>query len=73
MPEDKRRATAQARALQKNIRTVEAVLRREEPDPEMLVDGQEEVFARSEVEHGTIEHKTSAGDKVAAPNDRRIE
>lgn len=31
------------------------------PDDELLVDGQEEVFSRSEVELGRIEHDTTAG------------
>ena len=30
-------------------------------DDELLVDGQEEVFSRAEVESGRIEHLTSAG------------
>lgn len=31
------------------------------PDDELLIDGQEEVFARTEVELGRIEHDTTAG------------
>lgn len=34
---------------------------RGDPDDELLADGQEEVFARSEVELGRIEHDTGAG------------
>lgn len=31
------------------------------PEDELLVDGQEEVFSRSEVESGRIEHQAEAG------------
>lgn len=31
------------------------------PDDELLIDGQEEVFSRTEVEMGRIEHGTTAG------------
>jgi len=33
------------------------------PIEEMLVDGQEEVFARSEFEQGAVEHKVTAGER----------
>lgn len=32
------------------------------PDQELLEDGQEEVFSRTEVERGEIEHKAKAGE-----------
>jgi len=32
---------------------------------EMLIDGQEEVFSRTEVEHGAVEHGSTAGDAKA--------
>jgi hypothetical protein len=34
----------------------------EEADGEMLVDGQEEVFSRTEVSKGAVEHGSTAGD-----------
>ncbi|MEJ6791091.1 hypothetical protein BrevBR_16230 [Brevundimonas sp. BR2-1] len=34
---------------------------------ELLEDGQEEVFSRTEVETGRIEHKAEAGSGQAAP------
>ena len=33
------------------------------PDPELLLDGQEEVFSRTEVETGRIEHHHQEEDK----------
>lgn len=35
------------------------------PVEEMLVDGQEEVFARSEFERGEVEHKAKTGEREA--------
>lgn len=39
------------------------------PDTELLEDGQEEVFSRTEVETGRIEHKSGAanGEEATAP------
>lgn len=37
-----------------------------EADDELLVDGQEEVFSRSEVESGRIEHQAEAGSDAHA-------
>lgn len=39
------------------------------PEDELLEDGQEEVFSRTEVEMGKIEHKAEAGggEEPAAP------
>jgi hypothetical protein len=37
---------------------------------ELLIDGQEEVFSRTEVERGRIEHATEAGGKTHAPPPR---
>jgi hypothetical protein len=46
-----------------------------DPDAELLVDGQEEVFSRTEVETGRIEHHTvagiHAGGEAGAVNPRR--
>lgn len=39
------------------------------PDDELLESGQEEVFSRTEVETGHIEHKT--GEDAATPSERR--
>jgi len=48
----------------RNIAKVKAALAREgEPATETLVDGQEEVFSRTEVELGVVEHKAEAGEK----------
>ncbi|MCC7268324.1 MAG: hypothetical protein IT546_13445 [Caulobacteraceae bacterium] len=33
-----------------------------DPDDELLEDGQEEVFSRTEVERGEIEHRSWAGE-----------
>jgi hypothetical protein len=43
--------------LRDNLRKVAAALAREPVRGELLLDGQEEVFARSEVERGDIEHR----------------
>ena len=40
------------------------------PETEMLEDGQEEVFSRTEVESGRIEHQAEAGSD-AAPGKKR--
>jgi hypothetical protein len=40
-----------------------------EDDDELLMDGQEEVFARSEVEHGVIEHHSLEEDVQPTPVD----
>lgn len=40
------------------------------PDDELLIDGQEEVFSRSEVELGRIEHGTTAGSGEAGGETR---
>jgi hypothetical protein len=37
-----------------------------EPGAELLVDGQEEVFSRTEVEKGAIEHHAAAGGHAGA-------
>lgn len=37
------------------------------PEEELLEDGQEEVFSRTEVESGRIEHKAEAGSGEEAP------
>jgi hypothetical protein len=37
------------------------------PESELLESGQEEVFSRTEVETGRIEHKAEAGSGEAAP------
>ena len=37
----------------------------EEADGEVLVDGQEEVFSRTEVTSGAVEHGSTAGDPKA--------
>lgn len=37
------------------------------PTEELLEDGQEEVFSRTEVETGRIEHKVEAGSGEEAP------
>lgn len=37
------------------------------PERELLEDGQEEVFSRTEVETGHIEHKVEAGSGDEAP------
>jgi hypothetical protein len=37
------------------------------PECELLESGQEEVFSRTEVETGRIEHKVEAGSGQAAP------
>lgn len=48
-----------------NVAKVKAALAREgEPAGETLVDGQEEVFSRTEVERGDVEHKAEAGEKA---------
>lgn len=44
--------------LHDNLTKVAAALAREAPDCELLADGQEEVFSRTEVETGAIEHQT---------------
>ena len=41
-----------------------------EADDELLIDGQEEVFSRSEVESGRIEHHVEAGGGAASRDDR---
>lgn len=38
-----------------------------DPEDELLIDGQEEVFSRSEVELGRIEHHTAAGGQMSRP------
>ena len=40
-------------------------------EPELLIDGQEEVFSRAEVESGRIEHLSQAGSGEDRPTDRR--
>ena len=40
-------------------------------DLEILDTGQEEVFSRTEVELGNIEHATEAGKKVHVPYERQ--
>lgn len=37
------------------------------PETELLEDGQEEVFSRTEVETGRVEHKAEAGSGEEAP------
>lgn len=39
-------------------------------DDELLIDGQEEVFSRAEVEHGVIEHHSLEEDVKPTPVDR---
>ena len=46
---------------------------RGDPDDELLIDGQEEVFSRSEVELGRIEHDTRAGSGRAPERERPYE
>ena len=41
-------------------------------DDELLVDGQEEVFSRAEVESGRIEHLSQAGSGEDEPADRPV-
>ena len=41
------------------------------PEAELLESGQEEVFSRTEVELGNIEHATEAGKKVHVPDERQ--
>ena len=41
------------------------------PEDELLQAGQEEVFSRTEVESGRIEHQTEAGGAGAEPDDDR--
>ena len=38
------------------------------PDPELLESGQEEVFSRTEVESGRIEHQAKAGGEAVGPH-----
>ncbi|SFS71544.1 hypothetical protein [Brevundimonas viscosa] len=40
-------------------------------DDELLIDGQEEVFSRAEVESGRIEHLSQAGSGEDRPTNRR--
>ncbi len=39
------------------------------PDDELLVDGQEEVFSRTEVENGQIEHHAQSGGSRSSSTD----
>ncbi|HYC73363.1 hypothetical protein [Brevundimonas sp.] len=41
------------------------------PEDELLESGQEEVFSRTEVESGRIEHETEAGGRRAGHEDDR--
>ena len=41
------------------------------PEGELLEAGQEEVFSRTEVESGRIEHQTETGGTGAEPDDDR--
>ncbi|KQW80748.1 hypothetical protein ASC65_12280 [Brevundimonas sp. Root1279] len=41
------------------------------PEDEILEDGQEEVFSRTEVEQGRIEHETEAGGSTGPEADGR--
>ena len=43
------------------------------PEDELLESGQEEVFSRSEVESGEIEHHVEAGGSAKLPGDRSAE
>ncbi len=40
------------------------------PEDELLNDGQEEVFSRSEVELGRIEHDAAAGGASESPSEK---
>ena len=44
-----------------------------EPGAELLIDGQEEVFSRTEVERGAIEHHSNAGGHTGPEQARRDE
>lgn len=43
------------------------------PEEELLESGQEEVFSRTEVETGRIEHQAEAGGAAAEPESHRTE
>ena len=53
----------------------ETIMSEPKPSPpedlEILDTGQEEVFSRTEVELGNIEHATEAGKKVHVPDERQ--